>query len=195
MKSNGFKNKEIIKVFENEPFVDIQKLITYFKILEDPKANPIEKVKAKEILITGRDPFSGQDFIPTTEEQFAELLLKPEAEKVNNSPLGQNEVYLKEEVKEDGKAVEEYRKEDLYGYGVGEEKELEEMQDEVEKMKKSFEELREKEKKEKKDGQMGIDELLNDGNKYEKYLKEKEEWNNLEEEERMRLTAELEREF
>lgn len=42
---------------------------------------------------------------------------------------------------------------------------------------------------------MGIDELLNDGNKYEKYLKEKEEWNNLEEEERMRLTAELEREF
>ena len=35
MKSNGFKNKEIIKVFENEPFVDIQKLITYFKILEE----------------------------------------------------------------------------------------------------------------------------------------------------------------
>lgn len=40
-----------------------------------------------------------------------------------------------------------------------------------------------------------MDKLLNDPNKYERYLKEKEEWEKLDEEERTRQTAELEMEF
>ena len=33
MKENGFKNKDIVKVFEREPFVQVDKLLNYFNIL------------------------------------------------------------------------------------------------------------------------------------------------------------------
>ena len=68
MKQEGLSNRDIIKVFENDPFVKIKDILRNFQIIEDPNAPILDKVIAKQKILTGREAFPNQDKLPRTEE-------------------------------------------------------------------------------------------------------------------------------
>ena len=73
MKKDGRSNKEILRVYEDDPFVKCKQILKQYEVIEDETANPAARLKAMYRL-RGESPKEVMD-LPETQEEFAEYLL------------------------------------------------------------------------------------------------------------------------
>lgn len=74
LRGEGRKNKEIVVMFEDDPYVKANKILALMDQLDDKKANPVSQMKARRQLILGDKNVELK--LPQTKEEFAEIFFQ-----------------------------------------------------------------------------------------------------------------------